>query len=152
MNTPGHYALTYFGTEGEEAQAMRQEHNIQAAHVNSYKKAKGIDRFATAIMGPRMSKTAMKANVAASAASRSVLCMPCVAGVVEIDFWRIARTTRSEELWDICRQALEDGSIEDMAREMGIDRPQIRLLDRILKLMREEAPGAAPEAIQPRMV
>ena len=135
--TPGHYALEYWDTEVEEAEERRERYNIR--------KASEIASKGTSSAFERMSFSAeahyRNSNIDNTIATRRVrrqtkYFMPTVAGTVELMFHHFAGTSRSSQLWEVCRQALADGVYEEMARDMGL-KARRSMLERLKPMIQQ---------------
>ena len=123
--THSNYAYDHFSYEEPETMRIREEYNIN----NALKDAKGWDAIAL--------RSTLREQVAKSHNQhRATLYLPTSAGTAELGTYKHANQddvlvgkgpsqeliARSAELWRKCRDALADGTIEQMAREMGIEK------------------------------
>jgi hypothetical protein len=157
---PAHFIHKHFVTEVDESAEARKRYNA-ANEKRARDLAKGWDAVAMdAAEGRRPSSADVPEGL-----RRVLLQFPTPAGTAMIATVRketadesfafqsrksVMQTARADSLWDVCRDALADGKLHDMAVELGIQRPArgTKLADIMLPLLaqRVAADAAANES------
>lgn len=106
MSWPASQVDAYFLAEDDGALEARERYNFSRAQQKEMEAAKGFERLAVSMHRYSTSQAPIIAQARKS--RRIILLMPTIAGTAEIVYTELFQTARSAQLWDICRDALND--------------------------------------------
>jgi len=133
MSWPASQVDAYFLAEDDGALEARERYNFSRAQQKDMEAAKGFERLAVSMHRYSTSQAPIIAQARKS--RRIILLMPTIAGTAEIVYTELFQTARSAQLWDICRDALNDHRFVEMAREMGLQRPKHNMIDTLRPML-----------------